>query len=441
MERYRRLFSIAEIETQTILQWAFGASLFYFFVSFNKWSAGTATTIQTAASGRAVCWPYFQGCAKLYFLQNLPFGYSQTTFYMLLYGAMMLIAYFMWKKQWTYAHMLMAGLWLWKMFALFVLSYLLGGPYDYYHVILTAILLFIPYKEYFLKIGFVFLYFMSVTVKFSSAWVLGTYFSSLQTGTPYVPDILTPIATNIVIFGQVVECWFLLSKRAVLQRISFAYAIFFHLYSGILVGYDYPSVALPTLAILFGPMYRHTPTPFTKKAVWGWLIIGLVALFQLAGFLISSDRYLTLEGNRYGMFMLEANHQCIVDVKTYSTGTVASSSVSQLSCSGFYCLTQTNTYMQSGEAVREEQYQSADAWNRCDPYQWWSRLHTQCTLHPSIARIALTFDHSINGGPFYRIVDVPNICDTSYDALGNNPWIKLPPEAPVIGYPVENVYF
>lgn len=444
IERYRRLFTIGEIEREPVVQWMFGAMLFYFFVSFSIWINRSDITVETARRGGAVCWPYFQKCTDLYFLHALPYGYSQSALYMCLYAVLVLIVYLMWKKNWVFAHALTLLLLLWKIFVVFVLSYTISGPYDYYHIILTATLLFVPHKEYFLKLVFVFLYFMSVTVKFTPAWIAGTYFTSMVYGAPFVPTWLTPLATNIVIFGQIVECWFLLSSRPLLQRFSFWYALFFHIYSGVLVLYNYPSVTVPAIVILFGPMYRHTPTPFTRKAIAGWTIIVLIALFQLTGFLIPTDRFITLEGNRFGMFMFEANHQCVATVTSYYTskrsGRDDFESPPGAQCQGFYCATKRTTAVSATGTVQQIRYESGTAWNRCDPYEWLSRLKQPCTNNPTLTRIALQLDHSINGSPFYRIVDTDNICNLTYQPFAHNAWILIPPEAKTVGYPVENWY-
>jgi hypothetical protein len=438
---YKRFFSIEEIVQQSILQWMFGASLLFFFLTFDNWIGHSTITVETAQQGAAICWPYFLNCSKLYFLHLIPYGYSQSILYMAIYAIMLLIVYYMWEKKWVYAHMLLTILFLWKVFVMFILSYSIAGPYDYYHVFLTAILLFIPLKEYFLKLAFVFFYFLSVTVKFDPTWILGTYFTAMKSGIPVFPGPLTPPFTNLVIFMQVIGSWFLLSKHRILQRLALLYALIFHLYSGILVYYLYPSITLPPLLILFGPMYRYSPTPFSRKAIAGWIVILLVALFQLLGFIIPTDRRLTLEGNRFGMFMFEANHQCIATVRTYSTGgLLATSSADVLSCQGFYCLTHTSSYRENGLTVKEDRYESPSAWNRCDPYEWWAQLHTRCAMNPAVVRVAFQFDHSINGGPFYRIVDVPNICDVIYRPFVHNDWILMPPEAQIVGYPVQNGY-
>lgn len=445
-KHYGRLFSVREIEEHSILQWFFGAMLFFFFLRFGDFIGSSAVTRETAERGAALCWPYFQECSVFYLFQNIPEGYSQSIFYMFLYGVMLLVVWCMWKRDWVVAHGLLLFLFLWKAFLLFLVHYSLAGPYDYYHTILTAVLLFVPFKEFFLKLSFVFMYFMSVTVKFDETWVLGTYFTAMKTGLPIFPDALTPLFTNLVIFSQVVACWYLLSRNWILQRATLTFFVVFHLYSGILVYYLYPSVSLPPLLILFGPMYRHTPIPFSKKAVAGWCVILFVALFQLIGFLIPTDRRLSLEGNRYGMFMFEANHQCVATVRIFSkSSSPVRRSVSEIpagqSCSGFYCQVRNAVYpSESGEMVQESVYESPSAWNRCDPHMWWSRYHSLCERRENVSRVALTFDHSINGGPFYRIVDTENVCDLSYRAFGHNEWIKLPPEAPVVGGALQNVY-
>jgi hypothetical protein len=439
---YSRVFSIAEIQQSVVLQWMFGASLFFFFVTFSDWITASDMTIEMAEAGRAVCWPYVQKCYELFFFRGLQYGYSQSIFYMALYAIITAIVWALWSKKWILAHILLTTLFLWKAAVIFVFVYTEATPFHYYHIILTAFLLFGAHKEFFLKIGFVFMYFMSATTKFDDTWVLGTYFSSLKHGLPILPDALTPLFTNIVIFMQIIGCWFLLSRNWLLQRLTLSYFVLFHLYSGIFVTYTYPSVALPALLILFGPMYLHTPLPISKKALVGWLFLALVAVFQLLGFIIPGDRRLSLEGNHFGMFMFEANHQCVAEITTYSTKPFPEGSDMAPSddCTSLYCTTDVKTKKEDSLYVRSIRRESSSSWHRCDPYVWWARLHRRCELNPDIQRVQLIFDHSINGGPFYRIVDAENVCDLQYKTLEHNEWILFPPEAQVMGYPVQNTY-
>ena len=244
---YRRIFSISEIETSVVLQWIFGANLLVFFIAFSSWVRSSAVTLENVAAGTHRCWPYFQNCGEWYFLQALPFGYSQTVLYMGFFGIIVSIVFLIWKREWVLAHILMAILLLWEVFLIFFLSNSVAGNYDYYHVILTIVLLFIPLKLFFLKLAFVLFYFLAATIKIHEGWVLGSYFTSLTTGLPIFPDAVAPLVTNFVIFMQIVGAWFLLSKNLLYQRIALFYFVAFHLYSGILVEYRYPATVLPTL--------------------------------------------------------------------------------------------------------------------------------------------------------------------------------------------------
>ena len=438
---YRRLFSIEEIENSTTVQWLFGALLLYFLVTFITWS--NSSVLSTTNAGVTVCWPYFQHCGNLYFFTSLPLGYSQNIFYMVLFGIMLGATYGMWRKQWGLAHVCMAVLFAWKAFAGFFLSQDLLGVYDYYHLILTAVVLFFPLKEYFAKTAFVLLYFLSSTIKFYPTWVLGTYFTSLQTGLALFPDSLTPIITNLVIFSQTIGCWFLLSRHRSLQLSAFFFFEFFHFYSGVYVGYYYPLIAIPVLTILFGPMYRYQKPPLSRKSIAGWMCLVFLVALQLYTFIIPGDQKMTLEGYRYGVWMFDANHQCVATItEHYPLGTSGFrestwEATPGSPCFGFSCLTKRSVQKVNNEWLVTERLESPKSWSRCSPYTVLMQYKGACAL---TKRIELQFDHSINGDPFYRIVDEQNICTLSYSPFWHNDWIKEAPDAPTVGYPVKNIY-
>lgn len=413
-EYYRTFFSLAEIEKTTTLQWTLGAFLLSSTVAFRVWITSPAITKTAYETNQYSCWPYFQNCGEWYFLEALPYGYSQTTWYAGLLALIFLGVFLIWKKQWFFAHLTISLLWLWKMLVVFVLSTELNGNHEYYDIILGAVLLFLPYKEYFLKLVFVLLYFLASTIKFDGGWIVGTYLTSLHTGMPIFGNEIAPLVTNIVIFMQVVGCWFLLSSKPLLQRSALVFFVCFHFYSAILVGYRYPITALPFLLILFGPLYKKTPTPFDKKALWGSALIFLLAYFQGIATFGSPDRRNTLENNRYGLSMFEANHQCISRKKI-------------------------NYWNDKNPSEETETSRNANI--RCDPFLEWFTLKQACTRHPEIKNIEWSFDHSINGGAFYRIVETKNTCELSYKAFGHNQWIKSPKTgAPFIGYPFKNYF-
>ena len=411
---YRRFFAIHEIEEHVILQIALGGLLLSLFVTFYGWVYSTAIAVSSYVNNAYSCWPYFQECGKFYFLEPLPLGYSQSVFYTGIFATMLAVSYLFYRREWVLAHTLLVLLWVWKFIVLFVLTNELVANYDYYDITLLFVILFLPHKFFFARVTFVWLYFLAGTIKSHEGWILGTYFTTLQTGFPLFGDAIAPLITGIVIFMQIVGCWFLLSARPILQRSAFVYFFLFHLYSAILVGFRYPTVSLVMLIILFGLTKAPSPVPLNRRAIPGYVLLAGLLLFQLLPIaLIEGDQKMTLEGNQYGLYMFEANHQCV------STMTV---------------------HLQDG--TREESHEtSASARNRCDPYYYWFQAHNVCLRNPAIEHIAWTFDHSINGNPFYRIVDVQNLCNLEYHPFLHNEWIKLPKDAPhIVGYPLKNYY-
>lgn len=410
---YRRLFSISEIENQLVLQWVFGATVFSYFVALNRLSGVDALTIEGAAQNSPACWPHLQHCYEFLFLHGLPFGYSQTALHAIFLGILVAIVYSMFERNWVRAHILLTLPFLWHLVAHLFLSGSISGNYDYYLMLFAGILLFLPHKEFFLKLSLVWFYFLSTVIKIDAGWILGTYFSSLKTGLPFAPDWAIPLYTNIVIGMEMVGAWFLLSSVRMRQRAALAFFVFFHLYSGILVEYRYPSTVLPTLLILFGPLYTHTKVPLDKKSIPGWILIAVLLFMQSIAPLIPGDEKLTLEGNKYGLYMFEANHQCISRAKV----------------------------VRGAETPEDLVWANYSARNRCDPYSVWFALKVRCEKDSRITRIPWTFDHSVNGGAFLRIVDVPDACALEYKPLRHNAWIKTYADQPeIIGYPLENYY-
>ncbi|TSD07741.1 MAG: hypothetical protein Greene07144_773 [Parcubacteria group bacterium Greene0714_4] len=410
---YRRVFSIKEIESSRVLQWVFGALLFGFYVTFDNWVLRPGLTVEAFASNKYLCWPYFQNCGIFNILSVLPYGYSQTILYAFFLGVMFLAVYLAWKKDWVLAHMAVVVLFIWEFLVMFVFSAQFSGNYDYYHVILGLIFLFFPHKDFFLKITFVVLYFLAGTIKIHEGWILGTYFSSLTTGIPIFPNWSIPFFTNFVTFLEICGSWLLFSSRKVLQRGAMFFFVLFHLYSTSLVAFHYPAIVMPFLLILFGPLFAPPDIPHDRRVIIGWAFVGLLFIFHFSSVFILGDVKMTNEGNKFGLYMFEANHQCISRADVYK----------------------------DGEIIDRLEKESISARNRCDPYTKWFFFNQMCKRDTEIERIQWTFDHSINGGLFYRIVDVENACALTYRTLGHNAWIKTPKEgAPVIGRPVENIF-
>lgn len=395
------------------LQWAFAALLFAYFICFNGWAVRSTITMQAFAANHFVCPAYFQQCDIFYFLQALPQGYSQTFLYMLLFATIVWAGYLVIQKNYREAQFVTIPVYLWHILNVFVLTDFQSGNYEYYLAVFGTILLFLPYKLFFLKLSIVLLYVMSTVAKIHPAWIEGGYFTNMQMGLPIFPAWSIPIWTNLVILAEMVGAWFLFSKNPLLQRGAFLFFVIFHLYSGILVHYRYPATVLPMLLIVFGPWYQYQKIPLNKKAITSWVFMAILLTVQFTPRFIEGDEKLTLEGNKYGLYMFEANHQCI------STAVV------------HYTEGQSRTLVKVEESAR----------NRCEPYQYWFQYKQMCERNNQIKRIEWTHDHSINGDPFLRIVDEKDVCSLEYEAFSHNEWIKTHKDSPkVTGLPAMNYY-
>ena len=411
---YDSSFSLKELYESELLKAALVAVLFAYFLTFNIWIQEFRFTIEAVEQGKHLCWPYAKNCGDWYFLSGLPFGYTANIFYMGLFGIMGWSAWAMWRGQWRLAHGLMWPLFIWKALMVLLFSMSQVGNYEYYHLVFSLILRAFPHKIFFLKFSLVWFYFLSVAAKIHPAWTLGTYFSTLKTGLPVLPDMVMPVWTNFVIFMEMVGAWFLLGPKNLWQRLAFIFFVIFHLYSGLLVSYRYPATVLPMLFILFGPLYQQTKIPTGIKTLPGWLLMALLGLGQSISHIIPGDEKSTMEGNFYGLYMFEANHQCVEQATIYRKG-------------------------DDPEVLKKESFQAR---NRCDAYRVWFKHQQQCKSDSTIERIEIQFDHSINGNPFYRTIDIPDICAVDYKPFSRNDWIKTDKEgAELIGYPMRNYYY
>ena len=409
-EKYSRFFSLHEVKNDTALIWYFGYIVFSFSNVFKGWIMRLDTARNIFHYDGPRCWPMFQNCEDLIFLKTLPDGYTQQYAFMAMMGIMVLSIFFATKKEWVYAHLCLFTLFLFKAY-LTVISYSYSANYDYYQTTFAFIFLFLPHKRFFLMFTLVFFYFLSTATKIHESWILGTYFSPMATGIPIFPDSTIPIWTNLVIVMEMIFAWFLFSKYDKFRKLVFIFFVIFHLYSGILVGYHYQMLVLTPLVILFGLQYRPITAPIDWKSIpWCGLALTLLAI-QMISHVIPGYEKMTLEGNSYGLYMFEANHQCIGRVYDVEEQKVLHT------------------------------HKSASARNRCDPYGLMKAAQHRFCRFDNNKKYAVSFDHSINGGPFYRIVQETDLCALEYKPFSKNEWIRTPDKTYPTGRPTKNFYW
>lgn len=407
---YKRIFRIDEIENDLALRLFGGAILLGFMVTFRGWESSTLNSLSALNSAAYTCWPFFQDCGKWILFDSRPAGYTLNTIFMAMFGLIFLAVYGLIAKKYVLAHACILVLFIFKMYVTLI-NFSYNANYDYYHTVFCFVFLFVAHKRFFGSLAVIMLYFLSTAAKIHETWTLGTYFSSLQTDLPLFPKGTTMLWTNIVIGMEMVGAWFLMSRNKYLQRPAVFFFACFHLYSGILVGYHYPSIVMPSLLIFFGPLYKpFERVPMDFAAMRGWLLISALICLQMISHLIPGDEKLTMEGNFYGLYMFEANHQCIVRV-------------------------------QNEVGLDVYNHSSINARHRCDPYRvMFQTQNIFCKAEPK-PRMKLQIGHSINGGPFYRIVNTPDLCSLTYTPFGRNHWIETEETAKPMGRPHKNLYW
>lgn len=406
---YKRLFSLDEISNDLAVRLFGAAVLLGFIASFKSWDENIATSIHGAEKGLTLCWPFLQQCYDWVFMTARPFGYVQNTVFMGMLGLIFTSAYGLCVKRYTLAHICIFILFIFKLYLLSI-SYRYNANYDYYQTVFTFIFLFVPNKRFFASLSIVFFYFLSTATKIHESWSLGGYFSAMVTDLPIFPEGTTMVWTNTVIFMEMIGSWFLFSKNKYIQRTVFAFFAIFHLYSGTLVGYHYPTIVTPTLLIFFGPLFKpFDRVPLSIKSIPGWILMTSLFCFQMISHAIPGDEKLTLEGNFYGLYMFEANHQCSIRFFDDKGNTKFSRD-------------------------------STSARSRCDPYRYLNRFQKNNCKPDNKNKYTFKMTHSINGGPFYLIVDEPDACSLKYKAFTHNEWIKTEEEAKPIARPRKNFY-
>jgi hypothetical protein len=380
-----------------------------YFISFYILVGSPSTSVNGLFQG---CWSYIPHCDKLYFLQALPFGYSQTIFYAGIFLVLLLAIEGLIKNRWKQVWWMLFILFLWKIFTLFVIG-TQPGNFDYYDVVLSIVVLFFPFKLWFTRLAFVLLYFLASTIKIHEGWILGTYFTSLETGLAIFGNDIAPLITMTVVLMQMVGSWFLLSRNENVRSYIFFFFFAFHLYSSIYVGWRYPTSDLFMLATLFYLHKNPPPVPIHRKSMIGYVFLALLIVIQFIPKTIPGDQKFTLEANSFGLYMFEANHQCISTV----------------------------SYTDKEGSLREDVDFSINAKNRCNPSFYLQRIKRECDSNEGIS-LAWTFDHSINGGPFYRMINTSNACLLEYKTFRKNDWIRYKrEEMEIVGYPLKNFYY
>jgi hypothetical protein len=186
------------------------------------------------------------------------------------------------------------------------------------------------------------------------------------------------------------------------------------LYSITLIGFTYPAHCLPLVLAFFlpDPAPEDLTPEFKRREAFGWGLMVALSLISIIPWFVPGDKMHTLQARRLGVQMFDANHQC---------------------------LSEEVVVKPDGSAEEPTVFTSFAAMRRCGPYTRLFGLQKQCEERPGI-QIRWKFLSSVNGGPFYEIINVADACVLEYSELQENAWIKSPEAgAPIAGYPNKNI--
>ncbi len=407
---YQKLFSINEIEQSVRLQFFYWIALGLCIFDLS----GFSFRAQLPSEGGRRCWSFFQNCQDFFPFQGLPHSYSYTLWMGALLGIILYAGFSAWQKKWTRAHFLLALVMLWKFSFHFILVNTGNQNFEMFMQFPTLYFLFGRAKLAGIRLVWVACLFWAAQEKFHESWITGSYFSTLELGIPLIPKGWEAWITNGVIIFEIFFAFGLISKKPTIRKFSFFSWTAFHLYSVSLVGFYYP---VRCLGILWAAFYE----PFQKEKTFNYfdfarpkrMVLAFILIFclNLIPVFIPGDEKFTFEGHSFGFFMFDANHQCYSQIEFKDS---------------------------EGNVLLKKERNAARSMSRCDPWIILADIRNLCTKFPK-AQASWTLDHSMNGNPFYRIVDTSDACSLDYKPFSRNTWIKdVTDHPPLVGYPFTN---
>jgi hypothetical protein len=393
-QKYYRFFNIAEIEKSLPLKILFFCIALSFFSTFQLWFNGYLFFEpggQFKIASRE-CSAFLPECKNsiLYHLLDIKSPY-QPAIFVGLFAVLIYTAFAAMWGNWLVAHQLLLALFIFKLFFVKVMTSFTDGS-DIYDMAMAICWLFLSNKLYFARIAFVTLYFISAIAKMSDSWIFGNYFIMGSFDTPLMDTFLRLPITNFVIFQQAVLCWLLFSNKKLIQKAIYLMFHCFHLFSGLIVGYDFLCISLVSLIALFGDKEDTHFKKINKSTIAGYIFITAILCGQLLTFTIPGDYRKTGEGMSFGIFLFR------------------SSPVTENHFTAFY-----------KDGTKDDNLKIAVQTRFFAIYN----IRKACRANPLVDRIAWQQDLSLNGDYFERIIDVPNACNLKYKPLSRNKWIKI----------------
>ena len=336
----------------------------------------------------------------------------------------------------------------------YLCDFRLFANYHHFHLLYSLVFLISRDKLRFFRLALALSYFLSAIVKLSPSWMFGELFNTLPGKLPLLPKVewVVTAACVAVILLELLGpiCWF--TRNRVLRRFSFVAFIAFHLYSGIIVGFNYTTLMLPLVVAAFirfdEPLQHGLKLSLRNAATFA--LFGLTLLGGLWHYAIPGNVRLTSEGRYFGLFMFDANHPVQFDIKIRKGDTTWAILVQRLWREtpddflrplSIRCAIFENGELAKSFHVHDPVYDGdtlifnpdyfRDARLRIagDPYLYFHYTRELIRRHqPDQVRIELVrrLDAVFES---VRLVEIPNFdaAAPTYHPFKHNPWIQLPP--------------
>ncbi|HEX3934917.1 MAG TPA: hypothetical protein VHW43_09590, partial [Puia sp.] len=311
-----RFFNTREVDRDPRLKIILACLLSYYYLTFYNWWhwAPSLSTLGNTTFDYVPA-PVLQNMRWLVFL-----NYGQTQVYMYFLGMLALLGLF---SLFCLRSSLLAMCLLAILFVNKTYYYLddirLFHNFHHFHLFFTLVFLLSRDKLRFFRGALAVGYVMSAVVKFTPSWLQGEYFNSLPEKLPLFPKIswvVTVTGLSVVVMESLGPLiWF--TSIGWLRRLSFAWFILFHLYSGLLVAFWYPSLMVPLVVAAFWRFDRPLQAGyrFSRRDLAPLIICALVIFAGLYHYFLRGNVLLTSEGRYYGFYMYDANKQVTFDTE------------------------------------------------------------------------------------------------------------------------------
>lgn len=220
---------------------------------------------------RAHCYSFFPSCTD-WALEN-PLVLRPFVVAYVILSILILVPIVLKKRKWVYSILL--GLFVFKA-SLFLTRYNIIGNYHTMHLTLSMVFLLAPFAPFIYRIALCLQYFWAGSIKLNLEWLSG---AALVKDPLYFSNSLHLLSLGYVVVLELVLVWGLLSRNAILRRMTLIQLLFFHVYSYFVVGFLYPLIMAGILLPLFVIEMRDQDLKIElKKNLGNWLAVAFVVL-------------------------------------------------------------------------------------------------------------------------------------------------------------------